>query len=415
MNPTPELPPDSSRPWLNRNVAGMGLTSLLSDISHEMATTLLPGFLAVLGVSAAALGAIEGVADAVTSFTKLWAGWFSDRLERRKPLVVSGYGLTAGATGLLALASGWPLVLFARAAAWFGRGVRGPARNAILASSVPAEARGRAFGFERAGDTIGAVIGPLIGVALLAAMHGEAQASEAPFRMIFALTLIPGFAAALSFALLVRDSAHRPSAARPLRVALGQLPRPFRRLLWGVGIFGMGDFAHTLMILAATQLLAPREGLARAAEIAGLLYVAHNVFYAAAAYPFGALSDRIGRRGLLALGYGAGAATAAGFAAAFAWNTRSIELLLALFALGGIYVAGEEALESALVADLAQSGAHGTAYGALGAVNGVGDFVASALVGVLWTFVSPVVAFAYAAVLMAAGAVFIGSVRMKQS
>src|SRR5574340_693001 len=168
--------------WLNRNVVGMGLTSLLSDVSHEMATAVLPGFLTALGVSAAALGLIEGVADGLASFVKLASGWLSDRAGRRKPIAVAGYVVTGSSTAIFALAAGWPLVLFGRALGWFGRGIRSPARNAILASSVPAESRGKAFGFERAGDTIGAILGPLIAVALLARLQERGAGQACPFR-----------------------------------------------------------------------------------------------------------------------------------------------------------------------------------------------------------------------------------------
>jgi MFS family permease len=136
----PEAAERQSGTWLNRNVVGMGLTSLLSDISHEMATAVLPGFLTALGVSAAALGLIEGVADGVASFVKLASGWLSDRAGRRKPIVVGGYFITGSSTALFALAAGWPLVLFARAMGWFGRGIRAPPRNRWarrLASSAP--------------------------------------------------------------------------------------------------------------------------------------------------------------------------------------------------------------------------------------------------------------------------------------
>ena len=389
--------------WLNRNVVGMGLTSLLSDVSHEMATAVLPGFLTALGISAAVLGLIEGVADGVSSFVKLGAGWLSDRAGRRKPIAVGGYFITGSSTALIALAAGWPLVLFARALGWFGRGIRGPARNAILAASVPAESRGKAFGFERAGDTVGAILGPLIALALLAYFHPHAADPSSPFRTIFLFTLIPGLACGLVFALLVREKAVAGTPAR-FFAAVRQLPKNFRRLLVGVGVFGMGDFAHTLMILAATQLLLPAHGVAHAAEIAALLYAGHNVVYAAASYPVGALSDRLGRRGLLAIGYLVGALTAVGLVAAFALQLATVSYLAVVFAVGGLYMAFEEALEGSITADLVASEVRGTAYGMLGAVNGVGDVAASALVGVLWTLVSPAAAFAYAAVVMLAGA-----------
>ncbi len=396
--------------WLNRNVVGMGVTSLLADAGYEMANAVLPSFLEVIGVSAAALGAIEGIADAMSSFVKLGMGWYSDRIGKRKPITVVGYFLTGVAKSLFAFAYGWPLILAGRLVGWFGKGIRKPLRDALLTESVPPNARGKAFGFHRAGDTIGAIIGPLAGVLLLAWMQPHATDISQPFRTIFLLTLIPGLGSGLAMALMVRETARRPSPAK-FWTAIRSLPKPYIRFLTGVGIFGMGDFAHTLMILAATQLLAPTHTLTRAAEIAALLYVVHNVVYAGASYPIGALSDKIGRRGLLALGYVIGALTAAGLAAAFLKNWDSWQYLALLFALGGLYIAAEDALEGATTADLITAETRGTAFGVTAAVNGIGDFVASTLTGFLWTAVSPVLAFACAGILMLAGAVVIYRVR----
>ena len=401
---------NSNQKWLNRNVVGMGVTSLLADAGYEMANAVLPSFLEVIGVSAAALGAIEGVADALSAAVKLGMGWYSDRIGHRKPITVVGYFLTGVAKSLFAFATGWPLILVGRLVGWFGKGLRKPLRDALLTESVPPSARGKAFGFHRAGDTLGAIIGPLAGVLLLAWMQPHTTDASRPFRTIFLLTLIPGVGSGLAMLLMVRETRRRPSPAK-FWTAIRSLPKPYLRFLTGVGIFGMGDFAHTLMILAATQLLAPMHTLARAAEIAALLYVVHNVVYAGASYPIGALSDKIGRRGLLALGYVVGALTAAGLAAAFLKNWNSWQYLALLFALGGLYIAAEDALEGATTADLITAETRGTAFGVTAAVNGIGDFVASTLTGFLWTAVSPVVAFAYAGVLMLAGAVVIYRVR----
>jgi MFS family permease len=387
----------------------MGLTSLLSDAGHEMATALLPGFFAVLGLPAAALGAIEGISDAVSSFVKLGAGWYTDRIGHRKTITVTGYFLTGASKALFAFAYGWPLILTGRVIAWFGRGIRGPLRDAMLAESVPAESRGKAFGFHRAGDTIGAIIGPLIAVGVLSYFGSHVSDPSRPFRIAFLLTLIPGLSSGIAFAAMVHETRRAGSTAH-FWASVGSLPRRFFRFLFGVGIFGAGDFSHTLMILAATQLLASRHGVTQSAEIAGLLYVVHNVLYAAVSYPVGALSDRWGRRGLLTLGYALGAAVAAGFAAEFWWKTASIPRIGILFVLGGTFIAIQDALEGAMTADIvAELEKRGVAYGLTGAVNGVGDFTSSTVVGLVWTFYSPVAAFAYAALVMAAGAVALNS------
>ena len=151
-------------PWLNRNVAGLTLTSFLADVGYEMVTAVMPGFLHTIGAAAAALGWIEGAADGLASFVKLGAGWYSDRIGHRKGIVALGYFLSGTALALFALAVSWPAVLVGRLIAWFGKGIRGPLRDAMLAESAAPEVRGTAFGFHRAGDTMGAVLGPLIAV-----------------------------------------------------------------------------------------------------------------------------------------------------------------------------------------------------------------------------------------------------------
>jgi MFS family permease len=274
-------------------------------------------------------------------------------------------------------------------------------------------ARGKAFGFHRAGDTLGAVIGPLCAVGLLALLQGHGAGDpSAPFRTVFLLTLIPGVGSALAFGLMVRERRRAPNHGIRLWATIRSLPRAYRRWLVGVGVFGIGDFAHTLLILAATQLLTPAYGVVIAAQMGALFYVVRNVLYAGASYPIGAMSDRIGRRGILVLGYVAGALTAAGFVAAFALSWRHPAYLLGLFSLAGIYIAAEDALEGAMTADLVPAAeSRGIAYGVLGTVNGIGDLAASVIVGALWTAVSPATAFGYAAAAMAAGAVVIARVR----
>jgi MFS family permease len=383
--------------WLNRTVLGVGLTSLFSDWSHETATAVLPAFLAAIGAGPVWLGAIEGISDGLSSFTKLAAGHYTDRLKRRKPLAVFGYAFTALATASFAFATHAYQVLLGRAAAWLGRGVRSPAKKALLAADVPPNAYGRAFGLERLMDTVGAIAGPLTALWLL-------EATGHSYRKVFLWTLLPGLIAVVSFWLLVRE---RPVAKRPQRsflIGLKALPPSFRRLLVGVGIFGAGDFSHSLLILYATRMLTPAHGMARAASYAVGLYTLHNVFYAGSAYASGWLSDHIPhRKAVLAAGYGLAGVTAI----LLCTGTNSLSLLAVIFILAGLYIGTEEALEDSLTAEIVPKELHGMAFGTLAAVNAVGDFLSSLLVGFLWSAFNVQTAFTASAFLFFLGAFLI--------
>lgn len=397
-------PGENPRGWLNLTVVGAGVTSALGDFCYETTTVILPGFLAVLGVPAAALGIIEGIADAVASFTKMIAGYIADKFGHRKLLVLVGYGLTPVGQALIALALGWPLILVGRIVSWFGKGLRGPLRDAIMVQAITPETRGRAFGFHRATDTLGAVVGPLLGVAVLGWAQELTWANEAgPFRLVFWLTLIPGGLAVIAFLTLVKDPEHSPNPGLQFFSTLSGLPVRFKRYLAAVGIFGSGDFSHSLLILAATQLLTPSMGVVRAAQVAGVLYVWRNVVQVIASYPIGVAADRLGHRPVLILGYALGAVTAVLAALAFALNADQITILAGIFSVAGLYVAVQEALESTVTAEMVSQETLATSYGALGTVNGAAKFISSAAVGVLWTVVSPTFAFGIAAVMMVLG------------
>lgn len=379
--------------WLNRTVLGVGLASLFSDWSHEIATAALPAFLASLGVAAAWLGVIEGVSDGLASFAKMASGYYTDGLQRRKPIAVAGYIVTALGTASFALATNAWHVLFARASAWLGRGVRTPVRKALLAGSVPRSAYGRAFGLERAMDTAGAIIGPLSALLIL-------RATQHDYRALFGWTLIPGLLAAAVIALLVKEQTRAPVPHISFGERLRSLPGPYRRFVGAVALFGAGDFAHSMLILLATQNLAPSLGLARAASVAVTLYILHNVCYAGFSLVAGALADRMPKNLLLAAGY----ALAGVMALAVIILPATLWTMAAVFVIGGIYIAIEETLEDSLCAELVDESHHGMAFGVLASVNGVGDFISSIVVGVLWTVFGTQIAFAYSAVLFFAGA-----------
>jgi MFS family permease len=382
--------------WLNRTVVGIGLASLFSDWSHEIASTLLPAFLAGFGAAAAWLGMIEGVADGVASFTKMASGYYTDRWERRKPIAVAGYVLTALGTAAVALTTSAWQVLLARAAAWLGRGVRTPVRKALLAAAVTRDTYGRAFGFERMMDTCGAIVGPLTAVLLLQVLHHD-------YARIFALTLIPGLMAALLMAFAVQERRRTAVSHLGFALSLRALPARFRALLVAVGLFGLGDFAHTMLILLAVQKLLPALGAARAATLATALYVLHNVLYACFSMLGGALADRMNKATLLACAYFLAGVMALGIV----FLPLNLWTLGAIFTLAGIYVALEETLEDSLCAELVGDGQHGLAFGTLATVNGIGDLVSSVVVGTLWTLYGTSAAFTYSAALFFAGGLLV--------
>lgn len=384
------------RRWLNRTVLGIGLASLFSDWSHETATAVLPTFLATLGVAAAWLGLIEGVSDGLSSFAKMGSGFYTDKLRRRKPIAVVGYLVTALGTASFGLATAAWHVLVARSAAWLGRGVRTPVRKALLAGSVTEETYGRVFGFERMMDTLGAIVGPATGFLLLEMLHHH-------YPPLFAATLVPGLLAAAVIAWLVKEKDRKPVSHISFGERLRALPATYRKFLAAVGLFGAGDFAHTMLILLATQKLTPAFGFAEASSIAIALYMLHNVFYASFALVAGWMADRFPKKHVLAGGY----FLAAMMAVAIVVLPFTVWSLALIFIFGGIYVAVEETLEDSFCAELVTKEHHGMAFGSLATVNGIGDSVSSIVVGILWSAVGTAAAFGYSALLFALGAVLV--------
>ena len=384
-----------SKRWLTRGVLGIGLASLFSDWGHEAATAILPAFLASLGAPAYALGIIEGVSDGLSSFAKLAGGWIADRPELRKPVGIIGYLATGLSTFAYAFAHSWPAILVIRALGWVGRGGRGPSRDALLADAVAAGTEGRAFGFERAMDTIGAVLGPLSATALLGILG---------MRGVLLWSLAPGLAAAVAFAALAPSSkGEEADHAQGLIASFRGLPKNFWHFLAGVFAHGIGDFAPTLLILRASQILAPRVGTSRAAAISVGLYTFYNVMNATASYPAGALGDRIGKRGLLAGGYLVATITFA----AFILEPPTLHVLIVLFGLAGIHSGVQQSLEKSLAAEFLPQRVRGSGFGVLATVNGIGDLVSSIVVGALWSAVSPAAGFLYAAAFTGLGAALI--------
>lgn len=391
-----------SNRWLTKGVLGIGLASLFSDWGHEAATSILPVFLAGLGAPAVALGIIEGVSDGLSSFAKLAGGFIADLPRWRKPAGIIGYLATAITTFTYAFAQSWPFLLLIRALGWMGRGERGPSRDTLLADCVAPEQEGRAFGFERAMDTLGAVLGPLCATALLGILGA---------RGVFRATLLPGGAAALAFAFLAprgkSGDRHGGAATQPLRSRFAQMPRSFWHFLAGVFVHGIGDFAPTLFILRASQILAPRMGSGRAATASVALYTFYNLINAATSYPAGALADRVSKRGLLAVAYLVNAITCAGFIL----ERPTIPVLVLLFGLAGVHGGIQQSLEKSAASELLPRATRGSGFGVLATANGIGDMVSSAVVGALWSAVSPAAGFLYAGAFALIGAALIFSWR----
>lgn len=380
--------------WLKSTVLGIGLASLFSDMSHETVTAVLPAFLASMGVAAGALGTIEGFADGLSSAAKLYGGWLADRLHRRKPLCATGYGVMALAPLIIAAATSWMMVLGGRVLAWVSRGLRTPARKALLAEAVTPETYGRAFGFERAMDTLGAIIAPLL--ALLLLKVGLSQ------RHLIFLSAIPALLAVLAISFLVKETANRVPVSTPFFRSFGGFSARFKEFLAAVGLFGLGDFADTFYILYAVAVLTPEIGAAKAATLSVAFYALHNVLYATCSWLGGWTADHVNRRLLLVFGY----VTAALAALCMIVGITSHAGLGIMFALGGMGVGIYEAVEDTIAADLLPSRIRGSGFGALAVVTGLGDWLSSFVVGWLWAVWGVRIAFSYALVLMIAGACF---------
>lgn len=383
--------------WLNRNVAAMGFTSLFSDASHEMATAALPSFITELVGAASApqiLGLITGLSDASSSFVKTFSGWLSDRLRRRKPLVVLGYLLTGLFVGIIGFARSWVEIFVYRVLAWMGRGTREPPRDALLADSVDKRFYGHAFGFHRAMDTLGAILGPLLAFLLI---------SWLGLRNVFFLSLIPGSLAVLVIAIGVKESIRKPEAKRGFFWHMKSLPKDFRVFVFIMFVFGIANFNRTLLLLRVQEVLTPLSGVIIAVSASILLYMVRNIAQALADYGIGSLSDKLGRKSLLAFfGFLLFGITSLGFVYA-----TDIYFFIFLFVLSGISAATYTALEKAYAADLLPSNIRGTGYGVLQTIDGIGDFISSFVVGTIWAIVSPELSFVYAALLSFASALLL--------
>ena len=332
------------------------------------------------------MGLIEGVADAAAGVARFAGGALADDPVRRRRVAVGGYTATAVLSSAVGLAtSAWQVGVL-RTGAWVARGIRVPARNALLADIVPANAYGRAYGFERAMDNLGAIGGPLLAIGLVAAVG---------VRTAILLSVIPGLLATLAILYAIRATSRpRDQERQPLRFQLRPVLRgQLGRLFVGITAFEVGNVAATLLILRATEALVPAHGQDNATKIALGLYATYNAAATVASIPGGRLGDRRGTLIVLALGVACFALAYTGLAFA----VSAIAVLALWFILAGIGIGLVETAEHAAVATHAPTEIRGSAFGALAAIQSFGNFAASAIAGLLWTAVSARAAFVYLA------------------
>jgi len=369
------------------SVIGFGFVSFFTDMSSEMVYPLLPIFLStVLGVGAEALGLIEGIAEATASVLKTFSGYISDRIRKRKPLVLLGYSLSAIAKPTIGLAGRWIHVLAARFADRVGKGIRTSPRDSLIADVVDDTIRGRAFGFHRAMDTGGAVFGPLLAYILLAIFLKYYSVSVS-VRSVFLLSLIPGIFAIVTLIFFVKEKPKEQRELRKLKLGFKGLSKEFKLLLAVMLIFSLGNSSNTFLILRASN-------IGFKTEMIPILYMFFNIVYAGSAMPLGSLSDKIGRRLTIAMGFFIYFMVYLGFARL---NTHQYIYLWILFGLYGIYYGFTDGTLRALVADISRREERGFAYGLYHMLVGLMLFPASFIAGILWEKVAPSAPFYFGA------------------
>lgn len=409
-----DLPGGESRPTsLPREVVLLGWVSFLADVSSEMVYPLLPMFVVgVLGASATTLGGIEGAAALMVALVTAWAGFRSDRYRKRVPYVRIGYGLPVVGKALLALAYAWPIVLTGRLVDRFGKGMRGSPRDAIIADAAGPTIRGKAFGFHRAMDTAGAMVGVLLAAVLLwwltgSPIEGGAAVPQSDmgwvFRAVFGISAALGLLS-LALTFMVREPVHREeksesAATRP--EALG-LPASYWRTVALLLVFSLANSSDVFLLLRARDV-----GLSPWAVV--LAYALFNLTYTVGSYPAGVVSDRLGRWRVIALGWAVYAAVYAGFAFT---GEAGVWPLLALY---GVYMALTDGVGKALVADHAPADRRGTALGVYYMANGLVTLLASVIAGVLWDRVGPSATFGAGAVLAAIAVMMVPVLRPRQA
>lgn len=357
--------------WVTPSVVGIVLATFFSDVGHEMVTAVLPLYLGSVGLGAAALGAMEGAADLAFSLSKLAGGAVGHRVKRKRPWATAGYLVTTLGTGAIALVQGFASVMTFRTFAWFGRGFRSPLRDFLLADEVGASHFGRAYGFERTADMIGAFIGPLVAAGLV--WLGM------DFKSVILWSIVPSAISVIAIASMTRDREVPPAPVPGSPTEKRGLPRAYWWFVGGVLLFGLGDFSRTFLIFLAAGVVGEQGGASGMLSTAVLLYAGHNLISALAAYPAGKIGDARSKPKVLIFGYGLGVVTNVMLAIAGA----SLGWLIFAITLSGIYIAIEETLEKAVVADLLPRDQRSLGLGVLASANSVGDLGSSVFVGVM--------------------------------
>ena len=363
---------------LTRNVTFLGVVSGLTDISSEMLYPIVPVFLTtVLGAPMQVVGLIEGVAEATASLLKIAGGRLSDRFGKRKPFVVAGYSLSAVSKPLLALAAGWHFVLFSRFLDRVGKGLRTSARDALIADSIDKEHWGKAFGFHRAMDTLGAALGPLAALLIINSM----PADKPDYRFIFMAAFVPAVLGVFVLLYFVREAATASKAPGPSPAARTPMTSDFKVFLFLYAIFALGNSSDVFLIMKAKDL-----GFTLTHVI--LAYTGYNLVYALLAAPAGWLSDRLGKIKTMAFGFLVFAAVYLGFAL-----TDKPWMVWLLFALYGFYGAFNEGIAKAVISHLSSGDNRASAMGYFQGTMGFLAFFASAMAGLLWDRLSPAAPF----------------------
>ena len=386
---------------LPRNVFAISLVSLLNDASSEIIYPFLPVFLSLtLGASPGIVGIVEGTAESISSLLKLFAGYFSDRRGKRKSFVVLGYSLASFARPLLAFATSWYQVFAIRLTDRVGKGIRSAPRDAMIADTVAFEERGLAFGFHRAMDHTGAMVGPLIGYLLLALFAANRNApTAADFTKIFLLASIPALAAVVVVTFFVKESprvaTRNEAVVPPISLSLRGFNSNFKRFLLIIALFTLSNSSDAFLLLRA-------QSVGVSVASIPLLWAMLHVIKVASSLIGGDLSDRLGRRRLIVSGWILYAAVYAGFG--FVSNKISVWILFLIY---GIYFGLAEGAEKALVADLVRPEQRGTAYGLYNLAFGITVLPASLLMGALWSWQGPTLAFLVSAALGATAALLL--------